>query len=468
MKTFVDQVNLTSFYGDLLYSIGAAAVILVILALGFVDTALVRRKNVLDTWVQKIGAAMIAGLGTLLGGFGIWQWSFNSALGVPNPLGQALKDWWIGGQFQHTFAQNINPAILPGADVQQIFLVFFVTFSMATLALIHTGAMERMKPLPLYVMAFIIGLVLSPLVGYFCWGSVGPLTVHGTHDFDGVFPLYIFAGTWVLVLSWRLKPRLGAFTPHRSGTSPAPHNVSLAAAGALLIMFALPFIALASGYVTPGQGFFGISFTTSGWGIVFTNIFAAYCGGALMGLIIAYRRREAGWVLLGPLAGAVINATMFDIGWPWQVFVLAMFGPLVALGTTQLLRRLRIDEPKVIPLALGPGIVGAIACGFIKWHTRTGGFPGAKGIYALQHAQITPWWQALGVLTTMAIAAIPCFLLCLLFEKTSGLRVDEETEIVGLDLTYWDAPNFMDETLVPAESNGRHDGGFRAPVASGD
>src|SRR6202012_499136 len=142
MKTFVDQVNLTSFYGDLLYSIGAAAVILVILALGFVDTALVRRKNVLDTWVQKIAAAMIAGLGTLLGGFGIWQWQFNSAFGVPNPLGQALKDWWIGGQFQTTLSQNIDPKILPGADVQQIFLIFFVTFSMATLALIHTGAME--------------------------------------------------------------------------------------------------------------------------------------------------------------------------------------------------------------------------------------------------------------------------------------------------------------------------------------
>ncbi|MGZ4299121.1 MAG: hypothetical protein ACXVVK_18955 [Solirubrobacteraceae bacterium] len=250
-----------------------------------------------------------------------------------------------------------------------------------------------------------------------------------SHDFDGVFPLYIFAGTWVLVLSWRLKPRLGAFTPHPRGTAPAPHNVSLAAAGVLLILFALPFIALASGYVTPGEGFFGISFTTSGWGIVLINIFAAYCGGGLAGTIIAYRRREAVWALLGPLSGAVINATMFDIGWPWQVFVLSLFGPPVALGTTLLLRRLRIDEPKVIPLALGPGIVGAIVVGFIKWHTKTGGFPGAKGIYALQHAQITPWWQFLGVVVTMAIAAIPCFLLCLLFEKMSGLRVEEDREI---------------------------------------
>jgi hypothetical protein len=220
-----------------------------------------------------------------------------------------------------------------------------------------------MKPTALYTMAFIIGLVISPLVAYFCWGSVGPLTVNGTHDFDGIFPLYIFAGTWVAVLSWRLRPRLGAFVPDPRGTAPAPHNVGLAAAGVLLIMFALPFIALASGYVIPGQGFFGISFTTSGWGIVLANIFAAYIGGAISGAYIAYRRREAVWALLGPLAGAVICGTMFDIGLPWQGLVLSLFGPPVALGTARLLVRLRIDEPKVIPLALGPGVVGATADG---------------------------------------------------------------------------------------------------------
>ena len=452
VRFFADQVSLSSFYEDLFYTIGAAAVILVVLALGLVDTALVRRKNVLDTWVQKLLAALIAGLGTLIAGFGIWQWQFYSALRVPNPLGQALKDWWIGGQFQTTLSQNIDPKVLPGADVQQIFLVFFVTFSMATVALIHTGAMERIKPLALYTMAFIVGLVLSPLVGYFCWGSAGPLTVHGTHDFDGVFGLYIFAGAWVAALNWRLGPRRGAFETHRSGTAPAAQNMGMSAAGVLLILFALPFIALASGYATPGEGFFGISFTVSGWGIVLTNIFAAYVGGALSGAIIAYRLREPVWALLGPLAGAVINGTMFDVGLPWQVLALSLFGPPVALGTARLLQRLRIDDPKVIPLALGPGVVGAIATGVIKWHTKTGGFPGAVGKYALRHAIITPWWQLLGVLLTVGLAVVPCLVLCLIFERTTGLRVSEEQEIAGLDQTYWDTPNFGDEVLAAPDT----------------
>lgn len=455
MPFIKEQLTTDNLLLSLLYSLGAVSVVLVVLALGFIDVGLVRRKNTLDTWIQKLVSALVAGGGTLVAGYGIWNWQFNSAFGVPNPLGQALKDWWLGGQFQTHFAGAIDPKILPEADVQQIFLVFFVVFSMGTLALIHTGAMERMKPVPLYTMAAIIGLVLSPLVAYFCWGPVGPLTNHGTHDFDGIFPLYIFAGTWVAVLSWRLKPRLGTFEPHASGAAPAAQNVGMVATGVMIIMFALPFIALSSGFIIPGQGFYGISYTESGLGIVLTNIFTAYIGGGIAGAAIAYRRREPVWALMGPLAGAVICGTLFDVGKPWEVLILSMFGPLVALGSAALLRRLRIDEPKVIPLALGPGIVGAIATGFIAWGTKTGGYPGLEGKYALGHAEITPWMQLAGVAVDVALAAIPCLLICLFFEKTTGLRVSEAEEIAGLDRTFWDVDNYGDEP--GAATNGRRD-----------
>lgn len=439
-----------------MYSVGAIAVILIVLALGFVDGGMVRRKNVLDTWVQKLTSALIAGGGTFVVGVGIWNTQFNQAFGVPDPLWQALKDWWVGGQFLTHYAGQINPEILPEADVQQVFAAFFITFSLGTLALIHTGAMERMRPVPLYTMAFVIGLVLSPLVAYFCWGPLGPLSNNGTHDFDGIFPLYIFSGTWVLVLSWRLGPRLGAFTPHRSGTKPAASNVSQVAVGVLLIMFALPFVALASTFILPETGVYGISFTETGLGIILENVLVSYIGGSVAGAIIAYRRREPVWALLGPIAGAVICGTFFDVGMPWEVFLLSLFGPPVALGTAALMRRMRIDEPKVIPLALGPGIVGAIACGFLAWGTPTGGYPGLEGDYALGHAEITPWMQLAGVAVTMALAAIPCLLICLFFERRGTLRVTEEQEIVGLDKTYWDVENFGLDPLeqAPAQADG--------------
>jgi hypothetical protein len=85
-------------------------------------------------------------------------------------------------------------------------------------------------------------------------GHAIPATTTAQPDRAGS-PGRFFAGAWVAVLNWRLGPRLGAFNPHPSGTAPAAQNAGMATAGLLLILFALPLIALASGYVIPGPGF---------------------------------------------------------------------------------------------------------------------------------------------------------------------------------------------------------------------
>jgi ammonium transporter, Amt family len=449
MEQFPEQASTNNVMSTFIYTLGAVAVVLVIVGLVLVDMGLVRRRNVLDTTVQKIGAAMVGGLGTLLIGYPIWQWQFNTAFGVPQPFWQAVKDWWLGGAVTTTASRYLDPAVVPEADVLQIFLIFFVTFTMATMALIHTGVVERIKPLPLYVMSFVIGAVLSPLVGYLCWGSLSPLTLRGTHDFDGIFPLYITAGTFVLVLAWRVGPRLGAFRPHASGAKPASHNAAFVGIGVLLILFALPFITIGSGYIVPDVGFFGISFTESGIGLVITNLFSAVLGGGVLGLVLAYKRREASWALLGPIAGVVMCGTLFDVGSAWECVLVGALGPLVALGTAALLRKARIDDPKVVPLALGPGVVGALLTGFLEWGTRTGGYIGLDGKYAVGVGEITPWWQLAGVVATMLVAGVPALVLCLVFEKLGGLRQPEQAELVGLDAHEWGVSNF-DDDLEPA------------------
>jgi ammonia channel protein AmtB len=303
-------------------------------------------------------------------------------------------------------------------------------------------------------MAFFIGLVFSPLAGYLAWGPLGPLTNNGTHDFEGVFPLYIFAGTWVAVLAWRLGPRLGAFAEHPRRVAPAGHNLGLAGLGVLLIVFAIPLVSIGSTFIIPETGVFGISFTSTGLGLIVINVLLAICVGGIVGSLIAYRRREPVWAFLGPIAGAVFCGTMFDIADPWVIMLVAIGGPFVALGTANLLRRLKIDEPKVVPVALGPGIVGAILCGFLFWGTKTGGYPGLEGKFALQHAEITPWYQLFGVLAVVACAGIPSLLICLAFEKRGKLRVSDEEEIAGLDVSYWDVSNFGEEGGHPVATNG--------------
>jgi hypothetical protein len=112
------------------------------------------------------------------------------------------------------------------------------------------------------------------------------------------------------VLSWRIGPRLGAFAAHRSGARPAAHNLAYTAAGVLLILFALPFSCIGSGYIISKDGFYGIAFTPSGIGRMVTNLFAAVLGGGVVGLFIAYKRRQPASALLGPLAGVVIERAL--------------------------------------------------------------------------------------------------------------------------------------------------------------
>jgi Amt family ammonium transporter len=451
---FKSQVTTDVLVQDAFFLIAAIVVIIAIIGLGLIDMGFVRRKNVVDTWVQKFVASLAGGLGMLLIGYPIWYWQFNQAFGVHNSLGTAIKQWWLGGHLVDTFAGNINPAVAPGADVLQIFLVFFVTFGMIAGALMHGALIERIKPLPLYIMAFLAGALGQPFVAYLCWGSVGPLTNHGFHDYVAVTSLYLFVGVFTLMVNLRIKPRLGRFESHESGAAPTPHNLGLVAIGVLLLMFAIPFIVVGSGYIVPGSGYFGIDMTSSGIGVVVTNVVTAFIGGGTSGLIIAYRRHEAVWALIGPIAGYLICGALFDVGSTVAVLVLSLFGTPATLLVYILLDRMKVDDGKVAPLALGPGIVGLIASGFIAWHTKTGGYIGLTGKYGFQHAQITPQMQLLGTAVAIAIPLISGAVLAFVLDKTIGLRIDHDVEVLGQDAAIWgvvDVPEVPSAGGIPAD-----------------
>jgi len=455
LAAFKEQVSLGIFTFDMIYGFAAMAVVLVVMALCLIDAGLVRTKNLVDTFTLKIASALIAGASTLVIGYAIWQWSFNSAFGVPNPLSQALKDWWLFGNYMTEFAGNLDPKKVVEADVNQVFVVFFMTFSMATVALIHSSVVERIKAAPMLWMSAVIGLVLSPLAGYLCWGPVSPLTNRGVHDFDGIFPLYIFAGTFSLVLTWRCRPRRGIGVGGTAANEERPpQNLAFVGLGVLMIIFALPFIAIGSGWFFPDVGFFGISMTTSGFGIVLINVLTSFCVGGLVGTILAYRHRQAAWVPLGALSSAILCGAMFDIMDPWVIALVSIFGPFVTMLGQATMIRLGVDDPKVVPLALFNGIAGAVLTGFVAWGTHTGGFLGLEGKYGFQHAEIKPWWQLIGVLVIMALAGIPALLMALLFERTTGLVVDDAGQDAGLDHVYWDHPPIPGRGPEAAPSSG--------------
>jgi Amt family ammonium transporter len=437
---FKEQVTDSSFQQDIFYALATVCLLFIVGAVGLIDAGLVRRKNMLDTWVQKLVCALIGGGAMAIVGYAIWEIQFYNAFAVPNPVKQALKDWWLFGPDVTKFSQNLDPKVAPEADVFQIFMAFFMAYTAVGGALLHSAGLERVKAAPMYVISFIAGGLVIPIVLWMTWGSVSPLTNAGVHDYIGIFSLYIVVGVWALIIAWRAGPRLGAFKADSRTIGPVPHNLGWSAAGVSILLFAAPFAFLGCGYIVPGSGYFGISGTTSGFGIVVLNIFMAYVGGGLGGAIIAYRTRNPIMGLIGVAAGYIGAGACLDIGKPWQILIVSFVASFVVWGTYLLLARFRIDDKKIVPLALGGGIYGALAAGIVGWGDKTGGYFGLTGKYALQNATINLGWQAIGVLATLAVAIVSGLVVIIGLEKTIGLRVKESEEVEGLDDAYWAAP----------------------------
>lgn len=437
---FKDQETDSLFEQDVFYGIATVCLLLVVACVGLIDAGLVRRKNMLDTWVQKIIGALVAAAGMFFIGYAIWEIQYYQAFGIPHPVTQALKDWWGFGANVNKFSQNLDPSLAPDADVYQIFVAFFMAYAAVGGCLLHSAGLERVKALPMYIICAVAGAVVIPIALYYTWGSTSPLTNRGVHDYIGEYSLYIVVGIWALIIAWRAGPRIGAFAPDRRTIGPVPHNFGLSALGVGILMFAAPFAFLGCGYWVSGSGYYGISLTSSGLGIAMLNIFVSYIGGGAAGAIISYRTRNPLMALIGVAAGYISCGTSLDIARPWQTFVIAFIGTFVVWGVYNLLYKLRIDDKKIVPLALGGGIYGALAGGIVGWGKKTGGYFGLTGKYAPQHATINLGWQAFGVLVIVVIALISGLIVIVGLEKTIGLRVKEEQEIVGLDETYWQAP----------------------------
>jgi ammonium transporter, Amt family len=448
---FPEQVSTDVWLGSVLYLIGTVGCVLAFVAVSVIDFGAVRARSSLDTVLQKVVAAFIAIGGFMLIGYAIWNWQYNTAFEIPNPLWQSIKDWWAGGVFQTNPAANIDAKLEPNLDQLQVFVPFIAAYAGIVVALIHSSVLEKVKAGAMYIIAFVVGAFLVPVVLYLTWGSVSPLTNSGVHDFVGLFGGYLTAGTFALVLQLRLRrDRPAAEAPAEAAE---PQSLGLLAIGVGLLLVAVVMIVPGCGFLIPEFGYIGISGTTSGLGLVVINLFAAITGGTLSGAVIAYRTRIATWVVLGPVAGYIAGTALFDIATPLAAAGVGFGATFVALGVDKLLTRARINEHKIIPLGLGAGIWGAIMAGVVGWGDKTGGYPELTGTYEFQNATINPLWQLIGVAATLAIVGAVAFVTIWICERTVGLRVSPEDEEMGLDAAYWDVPETGAELGAPADSS---------------
>jgi len=423
---FEDQVSIAAQLTTILYIVGVIAIMLALVGVILFDAGLSRPGNVMHTMVQKLVAAFVAAAGMSVIGFAIWDWQFNQAFGVPNGLSKAIESWWLGGSNINTLPQNLDPAVVPGADSYHAFFAIFILFAAFLAALLAGAVIERVKTTSLAVVALVFGALVIPFGGYLVYGPVGPLSNAGTHDFGGSF-FYILLGCWALVLVWRAKPRVGVF----SGTPPAPHNLVYTVVGMVLFLAGICGYVLVNGFLVPDVGYFGITLNDSGMGLIVTNLMMAFAASALGGLVTWKISKNPYFFLIAPVSGWIGVAGLIDVVKPWQAGVTALFAPLVVLGGYKLMNRLGLDDPKVVPLTLGPGIYSALMTAVFASGVKQGGFFGLEGDYAFQHASIGIVQQLIGVGVFLALGLVSALIVVTAVEKTVGLR-DERVDD-GLD-----------------------------------
>ncbi len=451
---FPEQVTTNSLTQNIVYASGTVGALVILAGLLLVDVGGVRRVNVFDTVIQKVIAFFIGFVVYFLIGFAIWNWQYYVAFDVPDPYWQAIKDWWLGGSLTGAFAQDTDPAVAPGLNNQQIFIFFLACFAGIINVLIGLAVTERIKASAYFAISA-VAAVTSSLLSWLTWGSTGPLTNAGYHDFFGAGFVYVFSGAVVLALIRGVGSRPGMWRPHAVIGDYRSYNLGVTAIGLVLIITGLPFVILSCGFFfEPEALFVSVNMSDTSVGVAFNNLGLAWAGGAITGAVIAYKTKKYIYTLLGPFAGYVAGSPAFDVYAPWEMFLVSAAAPFVAYAVYEFLQRREIDEHKLIPLFIGVASYGILMTGILNWGTPQGGYFGVtEGDYAFQNAEVNLLWQAIGLGVCLAVGYATGWVMCRILERTTGLKVSDDVQVAGYDARYWDIVHDL-EPATAVSANG--------------
>ena len=288
---------------------------------------------------------------------------------------------------------------------------------------------------------------IYPIIGHWAWGPDGFLATMGSagnflpwvgtsfHDFAGSTVVHTIGGFIALAGAIVLGPRLGRRFKRDGGGPMLPHDLTIAAAGGLLLWFGW------YGF-NPGSTLSAMDF--EGIGRVATNTTLAACGAGLTAMAMAYFKNktwDVSFTVNGFLAGLVaITCPCYWVSPTGAILLGGIAGVIVVLGV-DLLEWLRIDDPiGAVPVHGICGIWGTLSLGFFAC-----GKYGATGALAADNSAPLKGLlygggttvlvaQAIGSVTiTLATFGVAMAVMYLV-NATGLLRVSAEGESMGLDL----------------------------------
>ncbi len=366
---------------------------------------IVRSKNVLSVLMQCFAITCMVSILWLI-------YAYSLAFSEGNA--------WVG-DLSKMFMADMTEDSLTGDIPESLFSMFQLTFAIITPALIVGAFAERMKFSAMLIFSGLwLTFVYAPIT-HWVWGG-GWLQQMGLLDFAGGTVVHVTAGTAALVAAMFIGKRRGF-----PQTPMPPHNLTMTVTGAGMLW--VGWFGFNAGSALAANG-------DASMAMLVTHISAAT--GAMTWMFlewIKYGKPSVLGIVTGMVAGlGTITPASGFVG-PAGALIIGFSAGILCFGATNYLKRvLKIDDSlDVFPVHGVGGILGTLLVGVFA-SNELGIFSGqglAEGV-TISHQL---WVQFIGVISTFIYTAIITVILLKLIDMVIGLRVTDEEETEGLDVT---------------------------------
>lgn len=398
-----------------------AAILVIFMQAGFalLESGSTRMKN----------AGHVAGKTILtfgLCGLAFWALGFGFAFGDGNSI-LGFKGFFFDGTEEMAAASFSSLAFsdVPGS----IKFLFQLAFVGVSLAIAWGGFAERAKLSVYFVFGVLFTVVIYPFVAHWIWGG-GWLAEHGKQDFAGSTVVHLQGATAALAATLLLKPRLGKYNKDGKPNLIPGHNQVLSVLGVIILWIGWFGFNPGSTLSAVNDGFFGF--------IAMNTNLAAAAGGvaALLVSWLYFGKADIPSMLNGVLAALVAITASCAFVETWAAVVIGLVAGTLTFFTAQWFEKAGIDDPVFAFSVHGiAGMWGSLSTGFfasprlveIVGVGREGLFYGG-GLHQLGV-------QAMGVAVSFVFVFVLSYAILWVMKQTMGLRVTEEEEIMGLDIS---------------------------------
>ena len=391
---------------SLLFLVGGFLVFWMAAGFSMLEAGLVRSKNVTMQLTKNVALFSLAAVFYYLIGYNLMY-----------PLGT----WATEGVLSGVWGVAILEAVGVGRDGADDYayastgsdFFFQLMFCAATASIVSGALAERIKLWPFLIFTVLLTSVIYPIQASWKWGG-GFLDGMGFQDFAGSTVVHSVGGWAALTGAIILGPRIGKYAKDGKVIPIPGSNLALATLGTFILWLGW------FGFNGGSQLAMGSIGDVADVSRIFSNTNAAAAGGAIAALIftqVLYKKPDLTMILNGALAGLVSITAEPLAPTLGQATVIGAIGGLIVVVSVPILDKFKIDDVVgAIPVHLIAGIWGTLIVPLTNSDASFG-----TQLYSL---------IVVGIFVVIT-SAIVWYALKALF----GIRVDEEAEINGLDIS---------------------------------